>query len=66
MSINLCLFHVCVLMTLKVKYPIHNGGFSTPSQMNVLNLILNSSEANKDHKVFVIGGIKCKIQVEGP
>lgn len=48
-------------MTLKIKYPIHNGGFSIPSQINVLNLILNFSEANKDHKMSVIGGIKCEL-----
>lgn len=43
---------------------IHIGDFSTPSQINVLSLTVNFSEANKDHKVFVIGGIKCRIQVE--
>lgn len=43
-------------MTLKIKYPIHIGDFSTLSRMNILNLTVNSSEANKDHKVFVIAG----------
>lgn len=45
-----------LLMTLKIKYLIHIGEFSTPSQINVLNLTVNFSEANKDPKVFVIGG----------
>ena len=35
---------------------IIGGDYSTPSQVYILNLIVNSSDANKDRKVFVIGG----------
>lgn len=41
---------------IKNKLSITYEDFSTPSQMNVSNLTVNSSDANKDHRVFVIGG----------
>lgn len=47
-------FQCFLLMTLKIKY--NTGEFSTPSQINVLNLTVNFSEANKNPKVFLIGG----------
>lgn len=41
-----------------IKNKIFNThwGILYPSQINVLNLTVNFSDANKDHKVFVIGG----------
>lgn len=56
MGRNLCLSNVCIVMTLKIKYLIHIGDFSTTSQIDVLNLTGDFSEANEDHKVFIIGG----------
>lgn len=44
-------------MALKIKYPIHTRDFSTPSQMNAVNLIVNSGEANKDHKMSIVVGL---------
>lgn len=35
---------------------ITGGDYSVPSQVYILNLIVNSSDANKDRKAFVIGG----------
>ena len=50
------LFNVCILIILKNKMSITGGDYSIPSQVYILNLIVNSSDANKDRKAFVIGG----------
>ena len=49
-------FQCLHLNHIKNKMSITGGDYSIPSQVDILNLIVNSSDANKDRKAFVIGG----------